>query len=93
MKLFILVRILDIITTLYGINHGQFELNPFNARLINFGSLYFILWNILIIWLISLVYKYPLIKFTVNIFTIINAIVVAMNITMNIIIIYELFNT
>ena len=82
MKYFIIVRILDVITTLYGINHGQYEFNPYNNWLLNQGVSIFLLWNIVVIWIIGKLYHHKLVKLTVKIFTIINALVILMNIVL-----------
>lgn len=81
MKYFIIVKILDVITTLYGLRHGQYEFNPTQDWLISKGALWFVAWNALIIYVVSMLYKYRLIRITVNIFTVINALVVISNIT------------
>ena len=81
MKYFIAIRLLDMATTVWGLNHGQYEFNPYNDWLIKQGWIYFFAFQFLMIWIISKIYKYRLIKFTVNIFTVINALVVLMNIT------------
>lgn len=82
MKYFIIVRILDVITTLYGLRHGQYEFNPTQDWLISKGALWFVAWNALIIYVVSMLYKYRLIRITVNIFTIINALVVFSNVAL-----------
>lgn len=80
MKYFIAIRLLDMLTTVYGLNHGQYEFNPYNDWLIKQGWVYFLTFQFLIILIISKLYKYQLIKTTINIFTIINALVVVMNV-------------
>ena len=80
MNSFIIVRILDVLTTLWGINHGQYEFNPTQNGLLDRGALYFVAWNALIIWIVYQLYHFKLIRITVNIFTVLSALVVLNNI-------------
>ena len=82
MGYFIIIRLLDMATTVYGLNHGQYEFNPYNNWLIKQGWIYFFAFQFLMIWIVSKLYKHRLIKITVNIFTVINFLVVLMNITL-----------
>jgi len=88
MKYFILVRILDIATTLWGVNHGQRELNPFNRGLLQ-NQLWFVLCQIAFIGIVWGFYKFRLVRVAVSIFTWINLLVVIMNM---ILILLVLFN-
>ena len=90
MKYFILVRLLDILTTLYGMKQGQTELNPYNKWLLSNGVLYFISWNLLIVLVISYIYKYRSVKVAVNIFTILNVLVVLMNIVLILLVLFKI---
>lgn len=80
LKFFIITRILDVLTTLYGIKHGQFEFNPFNDFLLQKSIFLFLGFHVFVVWLIIKIYHFRLIKLAVNIFTFINLLVVLMNI-------------
>jgi len=81
MKFFIIVRILDILTTLYGVNHGQRELNPFNRGLLS-NQVGFVLFQLFLILVVAGLYKFRLVKIAIGIFTWVNLAVVLMNITL-----------
>lgn len=90
MKYFITVRILDILITLYGLNLGLSEMNPYNRRLQGYGFLYFLGWNLLTILAVAQIYKYKPVKVAVNIFTILNALVILMNIVLILLVIFNI---
>jgi len=77
--LFLLVRGLDVASTIYGLNHGQFEWNPTNNWLISHGIIWFVLVQILFAYIVIKLYKYRLVRITVNIFTFLNLGVVLLN--------------
>lgn len=82
-KAFIIIRVLDILTTLYGVSLGRHELNPFNRWLLSLDNLYFIIFQLLLIYAVFFMYKRSkLMKVAVGIFTYINLFVVLINITL-----------
>ena len=90
LNLFIIVRILDILTTLYGISLGRHELNPLVGLMITSNKILFILIQLTIIYIIVRMYKYSiLLRTAISIFTILNAIIVSINI---ILILLTIFN-
>ncbi len=88
MKYFITIRLLDMATTIYGIKAGQFELNPFNNRLLSYGIVWFILVQLLFIYVVSLFYKYRLPRLAIKIFTIINTLVVLVNVVLILLVVF-----
>jgi hypothetical protein len=81
MIFFTIVRVLDILTTLIGFNHGLRELNPFNRGLLQ-SQVGFVLFQTFLILVVAYLYRYRLVREAVSIFTWINLLVVIMNITL-----------
>ena len=88
MTFFIIVRALDILTTLIGFNHGSRELNPFNRELLR-SEVGFVLFHVLMIFVVAWLYRYRLVRVAVGIFTWINLLVVIMNITLIVLTFFE----
>ena len=89
LNIFIIVRILDILTTLYGINHGQFEFNLFNNLLLQQSIFIFLGFHAFMIWLVVKTYHFRLIRLTINIFTFINLLIVLMNIILILLVLFK----
>lgn len=75
-KLFLLSRALDIITTVYSVSNGADELNPFMKFLLDNGTPYFLVYQALVILLVLYLYpKSKLMRIAVNIFTVISLLI------------------